>query len=164
VSIGGGVTGLRLLKTRRGDRMAVFMLEAEDGKVEAVVYPEAFGKFGHLIAADAMVLVRGKYERDEETSKLVVAEITPLEVIRERAVREVEITLSGKGLGKDVMRQVAAVLERHPGDRRVTFVVRVNGAGPPLRVRAATARRIKPTDHFVREVEAVCGAGSVVLK
>jgi DNA polymerase-3 subunit alpha len=164
VSIGGGVSALRLLKTRRGDRMAVFMLEAEDGKLEAVVYPEAFTKFGHLIAADAMVLVRGKYDRDEETSKLVVAEITPLEVIRERAVREVEITLSGKGLGKDVMRQVAAVLERHPGDRRVSFVVRVNGAGPPLRVRAATARRIKPTDHFVREIEAVCGAGSVLLK
>jgi len=59
---------------------------------------------------------------------------------------------------------VAAVLERHPGDRRVSFVVRVNGAGPPLRVRAATARRIKPTEHFVREVEAVCGAGSVLLK
>ncbi|HEX5071108.1 MAG TPA: DNA polymerase III subunit alpha [Vicinamibacterales bacterium] len=164
VSIGGGVSALRLLKTRRGDRMAVFMLEAEDGKVEAVVYPEAFGKFGHLIAADAMVLARGKYERDDDTSKLVVAEITPLEVIRERAVREVEITLSGKGLGKDVMRQVAAVLERHPGDRRVSFIVRVNGAGPPLRVRAATARRIKPTDHFVREIEAVCGAGSVLLK
>jgi len=164
VSIGGGVSGLRLLKTRRGDRMAVFMLEAEDGKLETVVYPEAFTKYGHLIAADAMVLVRGKYDRDDETSKLVVAEITPLEVIRERAVREVEITLSGKGLGKEVMRQVAAVLERHPGDRRVSFVVRVNGSGPPLRVRAATARRIKPTDHFVREVEAVCGAGSVLLK
>jgi len=164
VAIAGGVGGLRLLKTRRGDRMAVFMLEAEDAKVEAVVYPEAFTRFGHLIAAGAMVLVRGKYERDDETSKLVVAEITPLEVVRERAVREVEITLPGKGAGKDLMRQVAAVLERHPGDRKVSFVVHVNGSGPALRVRAATARRIKPTDHFVREVEAVCGPGSVVLK
>ena len=52
----------------------------------------------------------------------------------------------------------------HPGDRRVSFVVQINGTGPALKVRAATARRIKPTDHFVREVEAVCGPGSVVLK
>jgi DNA polymerase-3 subunit alpha len=164
VSIGGGVGGLRLLKTKRGDRMAVFMLEAEDGKVETVMYPEAFGRFGHLVTADAMVLVRGKYERDDETSKLVVAEITPLEVVRERAVREVEITLPGKGLGKDLMRQVAAVLERHPGDRRVSFVVQVNGGGPTLRVRAATARRVRPTDNCVREIEAVCGPGSVHLR
>jgi DNA polymerase-3 subunit alpha len=163
VAIGGGVSGLRLLKTRRGDRMAVFMLEADDGKVEAVVYPEAFTRFGHLIAGDAMLLVRGKYERDEESSRLVVSELTPLEVVRERAVKEVEITLPDKG-AKELMRQVAAVLERHPGDRKVSFIVHVNGAGSKLRVRAATARRIRPSDHFVRDVEAVCGSGSVALK
>jgi len=142
----------------------VFMLEAEDGKVEAVVYPEAFGKFGSMISAGAMVLVRGKYERDDESSKVVVAEITPLEAVREKAVKEVEITLTAKGGERDLMRRVADVLERHPGDRRVSFVVQVNGGGPKLRVRAATARRIRPSDRFVREVEAVCGAGSVVLK
>jgi DNA polymerase-3 subunit alpha len=164
VSVGGVVTGLRQLKTRRGDRMAVFMLEDEAGKVETVVYPEAFGKFGSLLNTDAMLLVRGKYERDEETSRLVVAEITTLDAVRERAVREVEITLAGKGVGKDLMRRLVTVLERHPGDRRLSFVVQVNGAGPALRVRTATSHRIRPSDHFVRDVEAVCGSGSVLLK
>jgi DNA polymerase-3 subunit alpha len=163
VSIGGVVTGLRIVKTRRGDRMAVFVLEDQDGKVETVVYPEAYTRFTNLIASDAMLMVRGKYERDEETSRLVASELTPLEAIRERAVREVEITL-GKMSGRDQMRQLAAILERHPGDRRVSFVVRVNGDGPPLRVRAATARRIRPSETFVRDVEAVCGSGSVLLK
>jgi DNA polymerase-3 subunit alpha len=144
--------------------MAVFMLEDEAGKVETVVYPEAFGKFGGLITPDAMLLVRGKYERDEETSRLVVAEITPLDLVRERAVREVEIVLPGGALARETMRQLATVLERHPGDRRLSFVVQVNGAGPKLRVRTATAHRIRPSDVFVRDVEAVCGAGSVQLK
>jgi DNA polymerase-3 subunit alpha len=164
VAIGGGVSGLRPLKTRRGDRMAVFLLETEDSKVEAVVYPEAFAKYGALITPEAMLLVRGKFERDEETCRLVVAEITALEVVRERSVREVEITVSGPRVGKDLMRQVAAVLDRHPGDRRVQFVVEINGAGPRLRVRAATTRRIRPSEHFVRDLEAVCGSGSVLLK
>jgi DNA polymerase-3 subunit alpha len=144
--------------------MAVFMLEDEAGKVETVVYPEAFGKFGGLLSSDSMLLVRGKYERDEETSRLVTAEITPLDSVRERAVREVEITLSGRTLAKDGMRQLVAVLERYPGDRRLSFILQVNGAGPKLKVRTATAHRIRPSDHFVRDVEAVCGAGSVLLK
>jgi hypothetical protein len=110
-----------------------------------------------------MLLVRGKYERDEDSSRLVVAELTPLDVIRERAVRGVEITLAGPGLARGTMRELADVLERHPGDRRVSLVVEVNG-GASLRVRAATARRIRPSDTFVRDVEAVCGAGSVLLK
>ena len=110
-----------------------------------------------------MLLVRGKFERDDETSRLVVTEMTPLDVVRDRAVREVEIRLKGTGLGKDAMRALVGVLERFPGDRRVSLLVEVNG-GQPLLVRAGTARRIKPSDLFVREVEAVCGLGSVVLK
>jgi DNA polymerase-3 subunit alpha len=164
VNIGGVVTGLRLVKTRRGDRMAVFVLEDEEGKVETVVYPEAYTRYAAIVTADAMVMVRGKFERDEETSRLVAAEITSLEAVRERAVREVEITLTGSKMGKDAMRRLADVLERHPGDRRVSFIVRVNGDGSALRVRTATARRIRPSDTFVRDVEALCGAGSVLLK
>ena len=163
-SIAGIVTGLRPLKTKRGDRMAVFTLEDEAAKVEAVVFPEAFGRFGVLVADDAMLLVRGKYEKGEESSRLVVSEITPLEVVREKAVRGVEIRLAGKGLEGPTMRELVHVLERHQGDRRVSVVVDVNGGPRTLRVRAATARRIRPTDLFVRDVEAVCGTGTVVLK
>ena len=58
-ALGGVVTGLRPLKTRRGDRMAVFMLEQETAKVETVVFPEAFAKYGALVVDDAMLFVRG---------------------------------------------------------------------------------------------------------
>ena len=51
--------------------MAVFMLDDIAGGIEVVVFPETFGKCGHLIAADAMLLVRGKLEKDEETARLV---------------------------------------------------------------------------------------------
>jgi DNA polymerase-3 subunit alpha len=162
--VGGIITSIRQLKTKRGDRMAVFNFEDEAAKTEAVVFPEAFGKFGSLIVDDAMLLVRGKYERDEESSRLVVSELTPLDVVRDRAVREVEIRLAGAALGKDTMRVLADVLDRHAGDRRVSFVMDLNGRGPHVRVRAGTARRIKPSDQFVRDVESVCGAGSVMLK
>jgi len=161
--IGGVVTGLRPLKTKRGDRMAVFMLEDDVAKVEAVVWPEAFAKFGGMVADDAMLLVRGRYERDEETSRLIVAEITSLATVRERQIREVEIRLSGAGLGGSAVRSLAGLLERYPGDRKVSVVVELNGTRH-LRVRAGTAHRIRPSDEFIRAVEALCGAGSVVVK
>jgi DNA polymerase-3 subunit alpha len=158
----GIVTGLRQLKTKRGDRMAAFSLEDETTKVEAVIFPEAFAKYGSLAVDDAMVLVRGKYDRGEESSRLVVSEMTPLHLVRERAVREVEIRLS-RGLEPTAMRALATVLDRHQGDRRVSVVIDVDGPAH-LRVRAGTARRIRPSDGFVRDVEALCGNGTVVLK
>ncbi|HSG01138.1 MAG TPA: hypothetical protein VLA20_08400, partial [Vicinamibacterales bacterium] len=81
---------------------------------------------------------------------------------RERVVREVEIRLAGPAVARDVMHRLAGVLDRHAGDRRVWFVVEVSG-GRTLRVRAATARRIRPSELFVRDVESVCGPGSVRL-
>ena len=164
VAVGGVIVGVRQLKTKRGDRMAAFNLEDEAAKVEAVVFPEAFAKYGSQVADDALVLVRGKYERDDDTSRLVVADITPLDVVRERAVRGVEIRLPVSAGSRDLLRRLAELLDRYPGDRRVSFVVDVNGAGPKMRVRASTARRIKPSDDFIRAVEGVCGSGSVSLK
>jgi DNA polymerase-3 subunit alpha len=174
-AIGGVITGLRQLKTKRGDRMAVFTLEQETAKVETVVFPEAFGKYGGLVVDDAMVLVRGKFEKDDESSKLVASELVPLESVRERAVREVQIRLATPCAGdKGALRRLVAVLERYPGDRRVTFLVDVNhdraakaaasDRPPSIRVRTGTAHRIQPSDRFVNEVEAICGAGAVTLK
>jgi DNA polymerase-3 subunit alpha len=161
--IGGIVTGIRHLKTKKGDRMAVFTLEDEAAAVEVVTFPEAFTRYGSLIAADAMLVVRGKYERDEESARLVTSEIMLLEGLRERSVREVEIRLSGGKLERAAMRDLAGVFERHRGEQPVSLIVELNGT-TGMRIRTGTARRIRPSDHFIRDVEAICGAGSVVLK
>jgi DNA polymerase-3 subunit alpha len=162
--VAGVVTGLRPLKTRRGDRMAVFYLEDDVAKVECVVFPEAFAKAANLIAADAMLVVRGKYERDEETSRLVASDVSSLQAVCERTIRQVEIRLPSRGLERPLMRQLAGVLERHAGDRRVSFLVEIRGRQGPMRVRTATSQRVRPTDQFVRDVETVCGAGSVTMR
>ncbi len=162
--VAGVVTGLRQLKTKRGDRMAAFDLEDEAGKLEVVVFPEAYGKFGRLLSDDAMLIVRGKFECDEETSKMVAAELSTLEAARERTVREVQIHLERETGSREALQPLVQVFERHPGDRRVSFVVEVKGHDGGLRVRTATSYRIRPSEGFVRDVESVCGAGTVSLK
>jgi DNA polymerase-3 subunit alpha len=162
--VAGVVTGVRQLKTKRGDRMAAFYIEDEGGKIEVVVFPEAFAKFGRLVADDAMLIVRGKFDRDEETGKLVASELSSLEAARERAVREVQIRLAGDGGSREALRSLVQVFERHPGDRRVSFVVEVKGVDRGMLVRAAVSHRIRPSEGFVRDVESVCGAGAVSMK
>jgi DNA polymerase-3 subunit alpha len=163
VWVGGIVSGLRPLKTKKGDRMAVFMLDDIAGGVEVVVFPETFGKHGHLIAADAMLLVRGKFEKDEESARIVATELQPISLLRERTTREVVIHLQVPS--RNTMEALAELLARHRGDRRVLLEldVKKNG-GPGLRVRADVAQRVRPSDKLVEEVELLCGAGSVELR
>jgi DNA polymerase-3 subunit alpha len=162
--VGGIVSGLRPLKTRKGDRMAVFMLDDIAGSLEVVVFPETFAKHGSLIEADAMLLVRGKFEKDDESARIVATELLPIGALKERTTREVVIHLQGARQGRTTFEQLAELLARHRGDRRVFLELDVKGPEKPLRVRSEVAQRVKPSERLVNEVEQLCGAGSVELR
>jgi DNA polymerase-3 subunit alpha len=160
---GGIVSGLRPLKTKKGDRMAVFMLDDVGCNVEVVVFPETFAKHGSVIEPDAMLLVRGKYERDDESARIVATELLPIAALTERTTREVIIHLTGPSQARRTMEALAELLSRHRGDRKVFLELDVKGQRA-LRVRADAVQRVKPSERLVLEVEQLCGAGSVELR
>ncbi len=162
VWVAGIISSIRALKTKKGDRMAVFVLEDIAGSIEVVVFPEAFAKSGSLIAADAMMLVRGKFEKDEESARLVATELMPIAALRERTTREVVIHLPASS--RTTFEALSELLARHRGDRRVSIELAVKCAEKPLRVRADVALRVRPSEKLVEEVEQLCGAGSVELR
>jgi DNA polymerase-3 subunit alpha len=166
VWVGGIVSGLRPLKTRKGDRMCVFMLEDPTGTLETVVFPETFSRYGHLGVADAMLVVRGKFERDDESARLVATEIMPISALRERIAREVSICLSMPPCGRDTLEALAELLARHRGDRRVSIELEMkNGGGRPMRVSADVGQlRVRPSERLVADVEKLCGEGSVRIR
>ena len=47
-----------------------------------------------LVEADAMLLVRGKFEKDDESARIVATELLPIAALKERTTKEV-IHLSG---------------------------------------------------------------------
>jgi DNA polymerase-3 subunit alpha len=164
MSMGGIVSGLRHVKTKKGDRMAVFSLEDDADAFEVVLYPEAFAKYGQLVANDEAVVVRGKFERDEETAKIVAQEVLPLAEVRGRVSREVAVRLAAPPHGRPTFEALADVLNRHRGDRRVTIELEVRGATGPLRVLADAAMRVRPSQRLIAEVERVCGTGTIQLR
>ena len=167
ISIGGIVAGLRPLKTRKGDRMCVFMLEDANGSVEVVVYPEAFKQHGHLSSENGQaVLVKGKFERDDESARIVAAEIAPIEMVRERLTKSVAIRLSTPPHDRGTFERLWDVFAQHKGDRRVAFDVELEAHSRRFRVTIDVNAqiRVRPSEQMVSDVEKICGAGSVNLR
>jgi len=164
-SLGGIVAAVRPLKTRKGDRMAVFTLEDSQGNVEVVVFPDAFQRCGQLVETGTLVLVRGRVERDDETVRMLAADVSPLDTVRERLAREVAIHLR-KPADRTTFEALGAIFARHRGDRRVSFEVEAGEAPHRLRVTVdVTAQiRVTPSSALVAEVERVVGAGAVELR
>jgi len=165
-TMAGIVSGCRIVKTRRGDRMAVFMLEDQTGSVEVVVYPEPYKQFASFIENDRMVVVTGRVEVDEERAKMRATEVKDLKAVAERFVREVCVTMQAPPHGQETFRALADVFLRHRGDKRVQFELRVRReAAGPLLVKAEVPQlRVRPSDDLVLAVERICGQGSVVLR
>ncbi len=166
-TMGGIVATCRFVKTRRGDRMAVFMLEDQAGSVEVVVYPEPFKQFAGLIENDRMLLVTGRVEVDDDRAKIRATDIKELKAVSERLVKEVCVTVSAPPHGHDTFRALADLFLRHRGDKRVQFELRVTrpGAASGWLVRADVPQlRVRPSDDLVAAVEQICGHGSVVLR
>jgi DNA polymerase-3 subunit alpha len=164
-AIGGIVATLRPLKTRKGDRMAVFTLEDSGGSVEIVVFPETFGRCGQHIEVGKLVVVRGKLERDDETSRILASEIAPIDTVRERLAREVSIHLR-KPADRSTLEALGEIFSRHRGDRKISFEVETGEAPNRLRVKVDVSSqiRVRPSPALIQDIEQVVGAGSVELR
>jgi DNA polymerase-3 subunit alpha len=163
-TVGGIIAACRPLKTRKGDRMAVFTLEDAQGGVEVIAFPEAYQRSAAPIETGTLVLVRGKLERDDESVRLLASEIAPLDSVRERLSREVAIRV--RTANRDLFETLGEIFSRHRGDRRVSFEIELTALPRHLRVRADVSSqiRVRPSPALIAEVERVVGAGSVSLR
>jgi DNA polymerase III alpha subunit len=113
-----------------------------------------------------MVLVTGKFERDDDSARLLASEIQPIEMVRERLATAVAIRISTPPHGRDTFERLWDVFAQHKGDRRVAFDLELQEADRRLRVTVDVNSqiRVRPSERLVAEVERICGEGSVSLR
>src|SRR5262249_25318919 len=164
-SVGGIIAACRQLKTKKGDRMAVFTLEDAQGGVEIVAFPEAYQRAAALIEPGRMVLVGGKLERDDENVRILASEIAPIESVAERIAREVAIHLRAPA-DRGTLETLGEIFSRHRGDRKVSFEVETGEPPHRLRVKVDVSSqiRVRPSSTLIAEVEQIVGQGAVELR
>jgi DNA polymerase-3 subunit alpha len=71
LTVGGMVTALKPLTTRKGDAMLFFTLESLTAQVEVTVFPRIFEKFGNagVFEEDALIVMDGKLELRSRTGQ-----------------------------------------------------------------------------------------------
>ena len=161
ISIGGIVSALKFLKTKRGDRMAVIQLEDLSGTVEAVIFPEPFQRCQHLLKADAALLIKGVLDVEDSGNRKVLAnEIQSLEGIRERLAKSVTIHVNLLGIDEGAATRLQSVMGGHPGDTSVIFQLE-SPKQYLVTLRPHQFVRVRADMRFIQEVESICGNGAV---
>ena len=162
VSIAGIIGQIRSLTTRKGAPMAVVTLEDRGGNLEAVIFPEAYTKYRTVIEADRIVIVTGKLEKDEETARLIVAQVQPIESVANGAERTMAVRLTTPPHTRETVEALAELFGRHHGSGRVSLEIELRKDDLPVRLRADLSQtRVRPSEALVSAVERLCGKGTV---
>ena len=162
VSVAGIIGQLRSLTTRKGAPMAVVTLEDRGGHLEAVVFPEAYTKYRSALEPDCIVIVTGKLEKDDETARLIVAKVQPIETAGHDSQRTMAVRLTTPPHTPETVEALAELFGRYRGTGRVALEIELRKDDRPMRLRADLSQtRIRPSAELVTEVERLCGKGTV---
>ncbi len=68
VTVGGLVTGLQRKMTKQGNPWAIATLEDLEGAIDVMFFPATYALVATQLVEDAVVVVRGRLDKREETS------------------------------------------------------------------------------------------------
>ncbi|HEY8057246.1 MAG TPA: DNA polymerase III subunit alpha, partial [Acidimicrobiales bacterium] len=153
-SVGGVVTGLQRKWTKRGDLMAVFQLEDLRGAIEVMVFPKTMTEHGHKLEDDAIVIVRGRVDRKEDTPRVMAMELERFEPVVESP--SVTIDLTRSAVNDDLLRRLKGVLADHPGESEVVLQL-----SERQRVRLADDLSVDASNGLVAELRVLLGSNAV---
>ena len=162
VAVGGLITSVKTLRTRKGDPMAVLRLEDQEGATEVVVFPDAYKTHYGLLSQDTEVLVKGKPEGGEDLPKILASELIPLEEVDQRGASSVTVRVQLDSFHQETLPHLRELLEANRGECPIRFeLLRDHTFMAAMKPHAYL--RVRPSPEFVASLEAMCGPGSVHL-
>jgi len=115
VRVGGLISAIKVLRTKKGDLMAFVTLSDLQGSVEVVVFPEAYAKAADLLAEDSAVLIQGQVQKDENSTKIIADEVVDMDLAEDTWTAAVHIHLDADQTDRDLIVSLRELLEKHPG-------------------------------------------------
>ena len=114
ITVGGMITQIKKITTRKGDQMAFVNLEDLTGVVEAVVFPRTWQKYASLLQPEAIVLIKGRKSSGGEAVKIIVEDCRPL-------VRETrgDLYLKLTSPSSQTVSNIQSLLRSYPGTNPV---------------------------------------------
>jgi DNA polymerase-3 subunit alpha len=164
VSIGGVITAVRMLQTRKGDTMAVFQLEDMQGTVEVLLWPNSLEKYRRHLDSEYPVLVRGRCDVDARGEiKILCSEILDLTSVWKEGVQKARIRIPVTTLEDSRVERFESVMRKYPGGCTVEFEL-FERKNYSIHLIPNQKIRVSPVPSFVEEVENLFGEKSCILE
>jgi DNA polymerase III subunit alpha len=158
VTVGGIVSSLKQVTTKRGEPMVFVTLDDPTGSAEVVVFNSTYATARELLQADRILVVKGRVDHKQAgETKLVASEVSPFESALVR--REVRLRIDARHAPAGLVRELAALVSDYPGDAPV-FLALVTSLGERT-LALGPEYRVQPEADFFAEVRTLLGEAAI---
>jgi DNA polymerase-3 subunit alpha len=158
VTVGGIVSSVRHMTTKRGEQMVFLRLEDVTGGIDMMVFNSTYEKARELCTTERVLIVKGRLDRKEGELKLIAMELAAFEAVAEK--REVRLKIDATKARAGTIRELAALIKDFPGDSPV-YADLVTSQGRKTYA-FGPQYRVKPAPDFYAEVKMILGESAVV--
>jgi len=159
VTVGGIVSAIKALTTKKGEPMVFLRLDDVTGGAEVVVFNSVYAAARELLVTDAILVVKGRVDHKQEgETKLIAIEASQFEAVPER--REVRLKVDARIAPSGLIRELAALVKDFPGDAPVLLDL-VTSIGPKL-LELGPSYRVAPVPDFFAEAKSLLGEAAVL--
>ncbi|MEW6189748.1 MAG: DNA polymerase III subunit alpha, partial [Actinomycetota bacterium] len=164
VRIGGIITRISRITTRRGEIMAFLTLEDLEGSVEVVLFPKVYQKHRELLKEDRVIKVKGRVDVKEEDVKVIGQEVEMLNDSSNRSSKSsfpLCIKMPLESFNKKLIDQIKEILETHPGSSQVYLQLTEENKTTTFRLGAKY--RVKTQSSLFAELKELLGEDNVFI-
>jgi DNA polymerase-3 subunit alpha len=165
IQIAGLLTEMREVTTKKGTRMAFVQLEDLDGKVEVIVFPDAYQllqeRLRQAIAESEVVVVSGELEVKEEGAKILAKSLEWAKDAHKNRVQQVVLKLQTDQVSEEQLRELKRRFLEHRG--KCPVMIHFHGRGYKTRLELPKTVRVSGTPQMVASVNQIFGTTVVDL-
>ncbi|MEW6616646.1 MAG: DNA polymerase III subunit alpha [Thermodesulfobacteriota bacterium] len=156
IKIGGMVSSVREINTRKGDRMARVTLEDLKGFIEIVVFPDIYKETSSFLKGEEPILILGTLAMEEENPKVIAKKIIPLSEAKEKLNVGIHFTVKTSSVTREHLEKLRDILLNHKGNSEAflhlvlpNFIETVISLGEEF--------RLTPSEVLFKKVEELFG-------
>jgi len=158
VTLAGILTGVQRRITKQGRAWASATLEDLAGGVEALFFPNTYEVIGQYIAEDAIVVVKGRVDRRDDTPRIMAMDMSLPDVSHNPDSKPVTLTMPITRCTPPLVSELKEILTSHPGDAEVHVHLQNGSRTTVLRLGAV---RVAPTPALRADLKTILGPSAV---
>ena len=159
VTVGGIVSAVKQLTTKRGEPMVFLALDDPTGGGEVVVFNSTYAAARELCVLDRILVIKGRIDHKQQgETKLIALEVSAFEAVQERT--EIRFKLDAREARAGLIKDLAHLVKDYPGPSLV-FVSLETSLGPKTLALGPDYRVAIDTD-FLTEARTLLGADAIL--